>query len=330
MKSRELAIGLLVSLISIVVFLVLSEVAVRIYIRSALIYDVEMARYATEIKQASPNPQIGHVHQPNSRSTLMGVEVNINSDGLRDAEYPIARDGKRRIIFLGDSLTFGWGVEKSKTFEETLERQLSQRAPTEIINFGAGNYNTVQEVGLFIDKGLKYRPDQVVVFFFINDAEPTPHKSSWEFLAESRIVTFFWSRVKSALARFDRNKSFKDYYADLYADGQPGWTAAKGAFQKLRDICATNNIALQVVLLPELHQLDVYPFATEHRKIMAFLQASHINALDLAPMFADEKDPSRLWVASDDAHPNAAAHALIAKYTLNFIEQGFVGPNARR
>jgi len=60
------------------------------------------------------------------------------------------------------------------------------------------------------------------VFFFINDAEPTPHKSNWEFLAELRIVTFFWSRFKSALARFERNKSFKDYYADLYDDGQPG------------------------------------------------------------------------------------------------------------
>jgi len=87
---------------------------------------------------------------------------------------------------------------------------------------------------------------------------------------------------------------------------------------------------LQVVLLPELHQLDVYPFAAEHRKIMTFLQASHINALDLAPMFADEKNPTHLWVALDDAHPNATAHALIAKYALGFIEEGFNEPDARR
>jgi hypothetical protein len=56
---------------------------------------------------------------------------------------------------------------------------------------------------------------------------------------------------------------------------------------------------------------------------MTFLHASRIEALDLAPLFAGEKNPTRLWVASDDAHPNATAHALIAKYAQGFIEEGF-------
>ena len=43
--------------------------------------------------------------------------------------------------------------------------------------FRSGNYNTTQEVNLLIDKGLKYQPDQVVLFYFINDAEPVPKKS---------------------------------------------------------------------------------------------------------------------------------------------------------
>jgi lysophospholipase L1-like esterase len=330
MKIREIASGLLVTVAAVFLSLVLSEMAVRVYSHWNLIYDIEMSRYAMDIKEQSPNPLIGHVHRPNSEARLMGVDVKINSDGFRDREYPVARDGKYRMIFLGDSLTFGWGVEKAKTFEEILERELSTRRPTEIINFGVGNYNTVQEVNLFLDKGLKYQPDQVVIFYFINDAEPTPHKSDWEFLANSRIVTFFWSRVNMLRARFGFMKSFQAYYDDLYTDGQPGWLAAKKALLQIRDICAAKHIVLQVVLLPELHRLDKYPFAAQDSKIMAFLHDNHIAALDLAPSFAGEKNPMRLWVAPDDAHPNAIAHALIAKYSLGFIEEGMHERDANR
>ena len=42
-------------------------------------------------------------------------------------------------------------------------------------------------------------------------------------------------------------------------------------------------------------------------------------ALDLAPAFATESDPPRLWVAIDDAHPNDTAHSLIADYSQAFI-----------
>ena len=37
-----------------------------------------------------------------------------------------------------------------------------------------GNYNTIQEVGYFFTEGYKYRPDVVVLNYFVNDAEPVP------------------------------------------------------------------------------------------------------------------------------------------------------------
>jgi lysophospholipase L1-like esterase len=325
---KEMAIGFLVSAITLVALFAISEGAIRLYTRWSIIYDIEMSRYATEIKNESPNPLIGHVHRPSSEATLMGVRVDINADGFRDREYPVERNGNSRIVFLGDSLTFGWGVEKSKTFEEILEAELSTTKPTEIINLGAGNYNTEQEVNLFAEKGLKYKPDEVVVFYFINDAEPTPHKSQWEFLGQFRVVTFFWSRLKSLIANTGPHQTFRDYYAGLYADTQPGWTAAKKAFIELKEICASKNIALRVVLLPELHMLQDYPFAAEHRKILEFLRDNGIAALDLAPFFKGEKDPMRLWVASDDAHPNAIAHAMIARFARDFIVEGADGRKA--
>lgn len=310
---------LLATGIALAVFLAAGELLLRAYTSVVQFYDVEMTRYAMGIKERSADPRIGHVHRPGSEATLMGVPVRINGDGLRDRDYPVERTGARRIAVLGDSLTFGWGVREEDRFESLLERELSQRAPVEMINFGTGNYNTGQAVELFLAKGLKYRPDEVVVFWFINDAEPTPQVSPWEPLAHSRLVTFFWSRIKSLVSRVDERKSFHGYYAGLYGDAEPGWQAAQQAFLRLKRELDARGIALKVVLLPELHDPARYPFAAQHAKLMAFLARNGIPALDVTPAFAGTTDPIGLWVAPDDAHPNAQAHAIIARAVAPFL-----------
>jgi len=313
---------LLVVLVSLAVFLLLLELTLRLYLSRQTIYDVEMSRYASELKIESPDPAIGHVHRPGARAHLMGVDVQINADGLRDGEHRRLRDGRRRLVFLGDSLTFGWGVEQDATFAALLERMLDARAPTEVVNFGTGNYNTSQEVALFLDKGLAYEPDEVVLFYFINDAEPTPVKSRWWWLGSSRVATFYWSRVKALWARISPGASFEDYYADLYREDRPGWVEARRAFERLAEVCAANGIALKVVLLPELHRLAPYAFEREHALVVDFLRSHGIEVIDLAPRFHDAGDPQALWVSRDDAHPNARAHQMIAEATLPFLAEG--------
>lgn len=309
-------------LLSLAVFLVLAEATLRLYLASHTFYDVEMSRYAEELKIESPDPAIGHVHRPGARARLMDVDVQINADGLRDGDHRHQRDGRRRVLFLGDSLTFGWGVAQDATFAALLERTLDARTPTEVVNFGTGNYNTSQEVGLFLDKGLAYEPDEVVVFYFINDAEPTPRKSRWWWLGRSRAATFYWSRAKALWARISPGTTFEDYYAALYRADQPGWAETRRAFLRLAQACTENGIALKVVLLPELHRLDAYPFAREHALVVDFLRSNGIEVVDLAPRFAAVSAPQSLWVARDDAHPNSRAHQLIADYSLPFLAGG--------
>ncbi|MBI4403383.1 MAG: SGNH/GDSL hydrolase family protein [Deltaproteobacteria bacterium] len=309
-----------------VIFLAAGEIAVRFYVSQNTFYDIEMARYATLIKMDSSNPQISHIHRPYSKARLMNVSVEINSDGFRDREHSLNTNGDYRIIFLGDSLTFGWGVELTQIFKERLEKELKKSYPTDVINFGIGNYNTEQQVSLFLEKGLKYRPDKVVVFYFINDAEPTPHKSSLSFLDHSRVITFYWSRIGALLSNLSQSNSFQNYYSQLYEENQSGWRRTREAFIRMKKTCDERQIHLQVVLLPELHNLQRYPFRKEHATVLSFLSHLDIEALDLAPFFADQSMPVSLWVARDDAHPNARAHELIARYSLEFIKRRKRGP----
>jgi len=296
---------------------VLGEVIVRVYTHYRMIYDLEMTRYSRLIKQSSADPRIGHVHRANSQARIMGAQIRINDDGFRDQDYSIERNTKLRMILLGDSLTFGWGVEKEQTFADILERKLVP--PTEVINLGVGNYNTRQEVQLFIERGLKYHPDQVVVFYFLNDAEPVPLPGQWGFLQYSESLTLYWAAARRSLSHFTRSNYYQNYYKALYKDNQPGWIDAKNAMIELKTLCNRHRISLKVILLPELHQLGNYPFTDEHAKISRFLTQNGIQNLDLAPKFQHIEKPQALWVAPDDAHPNAIAHRMIADYSLDYL-----------
>jgi lysophospholipase L1-like esterase len=315
-RPREIA---LLTLLPLVLFLLLAEAGLRFYLSRNIFYDVEMSRYARLLKVDAENPRVGHVHRPNGHARLMGVDVRTNSAGFRDDEYALARSHRRRIIFLGDSLTFGWGVEKEESFEHRLEKSLDDVRPTEIINFAAGNYNTTQEVNLFLDRGLAYQPDQVVLFYFINDAEPAPQRSRLPWLGSVRIVTFYWSRLKAVIARFDDSAGYQAYYSALYEQDAEGWRDTRDSLLLLARTCRERGIALQVVLLPELHDLIDYPFAQQYEKVASVLRENGVDVLDLTPAFAGEANPHRLWVALDDAHPNAEAHRRIAEASHAFI-----------
>jgi len=48
------------------------------------------------------------------------VEVVINSKGMRDGEHSMVPTGKRRMLILGDSFGWGYGVEHHERFSKIL------------------------------------------------------------------------------------------------------------------------------------------------------------------------------------------------------------------
>ena len=278
--------------IMIVLFfsLLIVEVFVRIYLNYHLVYDVEMSRYSMNIM----HDKNYHVCKPNTSIKVMGVWIRTNSDGFRGKDYPIGRTYKKRIIFLGNSFLLGWGVKEQDTFPDILERDLSKIYPTEIINTGTIYNNTEQEMHLFIEKGLRYHPDKVVLFWGGNDIMATPHRSKWGFLGYSELMTLCWSFSHILAEHVDPAKSYQSYYLNLYRD-LSGIARAKEAVLLLKNICKKNNIILQVVMLPELHNLVNYPFKKEYRMFEDFFKNNGIDVLDLTPFFSSWKNPEDLW-----------------------------------
>lgn len=76
-----------------------------------------------------------------------GIEVNINSIGIRDKEYAIDKKDKYRILVIGDSFTFGWGVDLDDCWAKQLERKLQEDNPNiEVLNIGQGGASPIDYV----------------------------------------------------------------------------------------------------------------------------------------------------------------------------------------
>lgn len=115
--------------------------------------------------------QLGWRNIPNLKSSTYGKPLTINSRGLRDREYDYEpTPGGSRILVLGDSYAWGYGVGDDEVFSEVLERNLDGgKNRWEVINTGVSGWGTDQEFIFFRDEGVKYRPDVVVLAMFVQN-----------------------------------------------------------------------------------------------------------------------------------------------------------------
>jgi lysophospholipase L1-like esterase len=328
--------NLLAFVISFLLMAGLFEVACRTVLNTGLQYHLEMWKYAVSIKRISTNPAIGHEHTPHTQARLMNADVTINSKGLRDREVEVPKPAAtKRILMLGDSIVFGWGVAQNETMSVKLEEELKRGGevafggPVEVINAGVGNYNTAMEVAYFLEHGVTYAPDIVVLNYFINDAEPTPTYRDVSWLARHSyayaVVGGAWDGFKR---RIEGAPDWRAYYAGLYDDNAPGWQKTREAIAELAAYCNNRGIRLIMTNIPELRELKDYPFKAVQERLKTVAIADGVEYLDFLPA-VDAEAPESLWVTAPDPHPNARAHALMARSLADYLMVHPTLPGAR-
>jgi len=101
-----------------------------------------------------------------------------NSRGFNSPEVRYEKtDGAYRIVTLGDSSTFGWGVDTKAAYPRLLRSILEQRHPgavIEVVNLGVCGYSSLQGRVLMEREALRYRPDLVTISYGSNDFSLVP------------------------------------------------------------------------------------------------------------------------------------------------------------
>lgn len=330
---RNLAInGAIIAVTAGLIALAL-EFAVVPVVDDGMQYDLEMWKYARQVKRVSEDRELGHAHRANARAVLMGHDVTTNALGLRDRDIDAAKKpGTVRVLMLGDSITFGWGVAQDLAVPQRLDRALRGEG-IEVINTGVGNYNTRMEVEYFLTEGYKLKPDVVVLNYFINDAEPTPSYDNSIFEKYSKAFVYFSARWDSAMRRFrdtGQQTDWKTYYKGLYenAVNPGGWSGAEKAIERAAAFSREHGMQFLIVDYPELRELKPYPFADVSARVRALADRLGVPYVDLLPSVANEP-PSSLWVTVPDPHPNARATELFAQALIEPLRRAAAAARAQ-
>ena len=169
---------------SVAITLVLLEFTVRLFSPQALdFYNFTLIQadgggemILRSVKSAGWERTTGHgPYVPNLSTNFAGVPVTINSRGWRDGEFSLKKpEGVRRIMVVGDSVVFGYGVKLEDMFPKVIERGLNSRGSGryEVISMGGAGGNTYSQSRIIKENVAIYDPDLVILAFNLNDIMP--------------------------------------------------------------------------------------------------------------------------------------------------------------
>lgn len=257
----------------------------------------------------------------------------INSLGFRGPEISTTKsENTVRVVVLGDSVAFGWGVDEADGLRAQLERRLAAwygtRRRVEVVNLAVPGLHAGHEFERFRRHGLALAPDVVVIVFNVNDVEMYPDESApLTRLAEQRF------EHQSLLARLTLNgfsgacvKACFPHLHDLivYLElfrHQPAEVedARKLYLDMKRGIATTAQIYAEFAKLAQAHG-----FALAVLDLNAFepirLATSELG-IPYASIEQDDVHDTSLRNSATDPHPNARGHALLSDAAFTALTQ---------
>ena len=357
MKLSPSAVALRAGLLlgSLTIAAVLLEVALRVL-------DVDLASYHSIAGFAVYDRELGWKLAPARDATFKGahfsVHVSQNAEGLRDRHYDFARTpGRRRILVLGDSVVWCWGVEQDECFTERLENALGD---TDVINAGVPGYSTAQELLFYEREGRRYGSDLVMLVVAPNDpadnvdprgprfrldggelrydTAPPPRRraAATEWLQDhSRLfawVGYVWTVARRS-ARTIGNDDTPDAPTASAGGGAsatapspmptpPTWTLAEALWDRLRAAVERDGARLVVVL----------EIMSERQRAWqrGFWAARHVPCLELAPALAAAEARGERVRLQGDPHLSAAGQVIFTAELQRFLAPELAALDSKR
>ncbi|MFC1452129.1 SGNH/GDSL hydrolase family protein [Verrucomicrobiota bacterium] len=344
--DKPAATKALFSLLVILLPLTVAEVALRPFTIAHL------GRKKTTL--FARDPCLGWRMRPGMKARWAGVEVAVNSKGLRGPEIPYSRDSaKPRLVYLGDSVTFGYRLARfSDAYPFVVEGLIECELDTDVetVNASVGGYSPWQEALFLEQEGFRYQPDVVILGFVLNDvveklglvrfggAGIGYQLEQSYFSLDDRL------RHNSALySMIRRLKERRRFGADVREGAvaqelatvgdlarQPGlprvreaWSLTFRSLENLFALCRDRGTPVAVVVFPFCFQLsDPTGLAAPQREITGFCESNGVPCLDLLPLLADrmrteEEAPRALFL--DTVHLSAKGNRVVARMIADWL-----------
>jgi lysophospholipase L1-like esterase len=271
--------------------------------------------------------------------------VHVNSHGTRGPEFSAEKPADTiRILSLGDSRTFGWGLTEAETYSDRLQRllqgQVGKKKKVEVINAGVNAWSYMQMLVYFRETGIKYNPDCVI----IGDANLWTQFSE---KSDPEFVKKFLNRVrlKNFLRHFAAYHYFievklKDFYEKqrtkfipidpkqdtLFKEQQQKDPNAvfKTAIEDLCKLASSRGVKPVLLNIPSLDELQSTNQSDMLKVKTAVSQSCNVPLADLTPQLQLEQKRNVLYLDADPVHLNQAGNQIIAQQLFETIKNMMV------
>lgn len=325
-------------MLSVLLSLFLLELAVRAFYQFKFSPRGKANLPAPKTYRLSENKHLLYELLPDSKVKIQGKEFAINAFGFRDKKYRIRKVNDTRIIFLGDSVTYGWRVALEETYHKQIEKLLNDRGyDVDVMGMGIPGYNTIQEYYLLKETVLDFKPDMLILQISPNDFERTvsvrtfhegrkltlvPYQDySIPFVIKKTKFTYFLMRnfdlfkLINLRLHWFINKKDPDYTArDVFMLGEEDSFRYLGMIKKLLD---REGIRFAVVIFPFQSRGDTDSFASLHERIHQELEKMQVPFIDLFNELNAE-GIGDIWI--ERRHPNEHGHRIASLAVLKFLE----------
>lgn len=282
-RLRKLGCAALLAVCGTIIALVLAEIVVRIFVPQVLLHDPDAF---------IPDPTLGARLKPGFDDRVVTSEFSstwsINEDGHRGPRAGVKDAAVTRIVALGDSFTFGYGIEEEQAWSRRLEALLRDGAAggrAEVVNLGVGGYGTWEEARYLEEQRARLAPDLALFAFYVgNDpqdnrrwyppvpvfaegdtpaadagAERVERLKRW-LSARLHLYNLVASRGDELLVRTGLRRLVYPFEIDVLRSPPPepveaAWGATRAAFTMLTHM-QESGLAIRVVLVPMKHQVD--------------------------------------------------------------------------
>ncbi|MAY79735.1 MAG: hypothetical protein CL930_03025 [Deltaproteobacteria bacterium] len=254
-------------------------------------------------------------------------QVSTNVDGLRTAGAVSEKASDAfRVMTLGCSTTFGWGVADAETYPAQLQKLLHDAGYTkvEVINGGQPGYTSFQGRWLWEESLHKYEPDVVLLGFVVQDARKAAYsdKSQAILQGDNRFMkdhVLYNSRVYLAL---------RDLIGTVQVQAKERPEGGKGGVYRVPPEDYVDNLRTLAGAVQDQGAQPVlfgYPLEREgytevHRKILkAAAKELAIPYLELQSRMDKASRGESLYFQNDRGHANAQGNARIASWAFEFL-----------
>ena len=253
--------------------------------------------------------------------------VNSNGDSLRTREASELEAFTFRIMTMGCSTTFGWGVTDEEAYPNRLEEYVHKAGYTKtaVINAGQPGYTSFQGAWLWERTLKQYKPDVVLIGFVVQDAR----KAAYTDLSQAILQKDYRFLKENFLYNSRAYLALRHAVGAVQIRAKERGSGDAGGVYRVPPKDYVNNLRRLISSIKENGGTPVlfgYPlersgYTKDHRIILAAAaQELQVPIFDPQAKMEQASRTGSYYFSRDRGHANAAGNDLIATWVFEFLQ----------